>query len=444
MAISSRSGFALRCRHLHRQRRICEGLALAAAPMMVTAGFDLGAQRLRFLAEASRLLAESIDYEATLKTVARLAVPGIADWCVVDLLQADGALARVAIEHRDPVRRELAHRLRECFAPRVDATSGPANVARTGRTEFATALSDSVLRQIAPEPERVRLLSQLGMHSYISVPLTTRDRTLGTITFFTEAPRIFQTDDVLMAEDLARRAATAIDNARLYDEAMRAARARDEMLAIVTHDLRTPLAAIMTAAALQQTIPDDEDRGRVRARAETIQRSARHMNRLIRDLTDLGQIDAGRFAIEPTSRDVTPLIRHVVDTLQPVAARQGSEIRIDVVGTVPRIVCDGDRVIQVLSNLASNAIKVGAPSVTIRLEARGPDVLFTVSDTGPGISPEDLPFMFERYWRARGAHYKGTGLGLPISKGIVDAHGGRIWVESQLGIGTRFFFTLPC
>jgi signal transduction histidine kinase len=412
--------------------------------MMVTAEFDIGAQRLRFLAEASRLLAESIDYEATLKTVARLAVPDIADWCVVDLLQADGTLARVAVEHRDPVRRELAHKLRECFPPRTDATSGPANVARTGRTECEVDIADSVLRQIAPEPERLRLLSQLGMHSYISVPLATRDRTLGSITFFTEAPRAFHADDALMAEDLARRAATAIDNARLYDEAMRAARARDEMLAIVTHDLRTPLSAIMTAAALQIEAASDEDRGRVRARAETIQRSAQHMNRLIRDLTDLGQIDAGRFAIEPAPQDVTVLVRHVVDTLQPVAARQGSEICMSAAGTIPQVMCDGDRVIQVLSNLASNAIKVRAPLVTIRVETRGQDVLFTVSDTGPGIAREDLPFMFDRYWRATAAHYKGTGLGLPISKGIIDAHNGRIWLDSRLGAGTKFFFTLPC
>ena len=431
------------CRNLHPQRGACEGLALAAETTMVTAGFDLGSQRLRFLGEASRLLAESIDYEATLKTVARLAVPDIADWCVVDLLQPDGALARVAVEHRDPVRRELAHRLRECFPPRVDATSGPANVARTGRTEFETAIPDSVLRQIAPEPERMRLLSELGMQSYTSVPLWTRDRTLGSITFFTEAPRIFHEDDVLMAEDLARRAATAIDNARLYEGAMRAARARDEMLALVTHDLRTPLSAIMTAAALQLAASGNEDRARVRARAETIQRSAQHMNRLIRDLTDLGQIDAGRFAIEPTSHDVTLLLRHVVDTLQPVATRQRSEIRMNVVGTIPQVVCDGDRVIQVLSNLASNAITVGAPSVTIQVEARGPDLLFTVSDTGPGIAPEEVPFMFDRYWRARVVHYKGTGLGLPICQGIIDAHEGRMWVESQLGVGTQFFFTLP-
>jgi signal transduction histidine kinase len=418
------------------------GVTFAGDIMMVTEGFDAGARRLRFLAEASRVLGESIDYEATLKTVARLAVPEIADWCVVDLLQPDGALARVAVEHRDAIRHELAQRLQQCFPPRADAALGPAQVARTGLTEFHSTLADTFLRQVAPEPERLRLLTQLGTHSCISVPLVTRDRRLGSISLFTETPRVFHEDDVLMVEDLARRAATAIDNARLYEDAMRAARARDEMLAIVTHDLRTPLSAIVTAAALELAAPSDEDRGRVRARAETIQRSARHMNRLIRDLTDLSQIDAGCFAIELASHDVTQLISHVVDTLQSVAARQGSDLRMRVLGEIPRVRCDGDRVIQVLSNLASNAIKAGAPTVTIAVEARGQDVLFTVSDTGPGIATEDLPFMFDRYWRATGTHYNGTGLGLPIAKGIVDAHRGRLWVESQLGAGTQFFFTL--
>ena len=411
---------------------------------LANTGSDGATQRLRFLAEASRVLVESLDYQATLKTVARLAVPDIADWCVVDLLQPDGVLARVAVEHRDPVRLELARRLQQRFPPKVDAKSGPTNVTRTGQTEFATHLADAVVRQIAPEPERFRLLSRLGMNSYISVPLATRDRILGSITFFTESARVFDADDVLMAEELARRAATAIDNARLYEEARRAVRSRDDMLAIVTHDLRTPLSAIMTAAALQlSTIPDDENGRRTRSRAETIQRSAQHMNRLIRDLTDLEQIDAGRFAIERTSQDPIPLMRHVVETLQPVAARRGSYIGTDVIGTIPLVPCDGDRVIQVLSNLASNAIKVGASTVTIRVEARAADVLCTVSDTGPGIAREDLPFVFDRYWRATATHYKGTGLGLPIAKGIVDAHGGQIWVESEIGTGTQFFFTLP-
>jgi signal transduction histidine kinase len=401
-------------------------------------------QRQRFLAEASRLMAESMDYAATLKTVARLAVPSIADWCVVDLMQDDGRMARVAIEHSDPSRLALAHKLQEDFPPRTGARAGPARVVHTGKTEFEPHISASRLEQIAPEAERRTLLGVLGMNSYISVVLSTRGRVLGTITFFTDTGRTLSADDVEMAEDLARRAATAIDNARLYDQAQRALRVRDDMLAIVTHDLRAPLSAIMAAAGMQVASAANDDSGRrVRRRAESIQRAAEHMSRLIRDLTDIGQIDAGRFAVERTAQDPSVLVRDVIDSLQPTAAQRGSRLRADVVGPVPPIEADGDRVIQVLSNLVSNAVKVGASDVTVRLETRSADVLFTVSDTGPGIRKQDLPHMFDRYWRGKTATYKGTGLGLPISKQIVDAHGGQIWIESEPGVGSTFFFTLP-
>ena len=137
------------------------------------------------------------------------------------------------------------------------------------------------------------------------------------------------------------------------------------------------------------------------------------------------------------------LVQEVIDTLRPAAEQRGSRLRAEIVGTVPTIEADGDRIVQVLSNLVTNATKIGASSVTVRLEARPDDVLFTVSDTGPGISREDLPHMFDRFWRAKTANYKGTGLGLPISKQIVDAHGGHIWIESELGVGSTFFFTVP-
>ena len=417
---------------------------LAARAREAEAKSLASAQRQRFLAESSRLLAESLDHSETLKTVARLAVPDIADWCVVDLLQDDGSMARVAVEHRDPARLALANDLQERFPPRPDAASGPAHVIRTGKTELEAQVSDSALHDIAPEPERLRLLQALGLNSYISAPLRTRGRILGSITFFTDIGRSLSADDVAMAEDLARRAATAIDNARLYDEAQRAVHAREDILAIVTHDLRTPLAAIVTAAATQAaSAPATEDGGRLRRRAETIQRAAQHMTRLIGDLTDLAQIDAGRLAIRRTPYDPAALARDVFDTVQPAAAERGAQLRLEVVEPIPQIDCDGDRVMQILINLASNAVKVGAPTVTLRVEARPGDILFTVSDTGPGIRQEDLPRMFDRYWRAESAHYKGTGLGLPISKGIVTAHGGRIWISSELGVGSRFYFTLP-
>jgi signal transduction histidine kinase len=181
----------------------------------------------------------------------------------------------------------------------------------------------------------------------------------------------------------------------------------------------------------------------VRQRAESIQRAADHMSRLIRDLADIGQMDAGRFIIERTPQDPAVIAREVVDTLQSTAAQRGCRLLAEIVGTVPSIEADDDRVVQVLSNLVSNAVKVGASEVNVRLEARPDEVLFAVSDTGPGIREEELPHMFDRYWRAKTANYKGTGLGLPISKQIVDAHGGHIWIDSEPGVGSTFFFTLP-
>ena len=402
------------------------------------------AQRQQFLADASRALAESLDYRATLQTVARLAVPAIVDWCVVDLRHEDGSLARVAVEHRDPARHALANDFQERFPPRADAAVGPANVIRTGRTEFEPHVSESALRKMAPEPERARLLAELGFNSYLSVPLQTRGRILGSITFFTEGGRSLAPEDVAMAEDLARRAATAIDNASLYDDAQRALHARENILAVVTHDLRTPLSAIVTASANQiAAAPATEEGARIRKRAETVQRAARHMTRLITDLTDLAHIDTGRLAIEAKPHDPAALARDVVEAMQPAASERGTVLRLDVAGTIPPIDCDGDRIVQVLSNLTANAIKVGSPTVTVRVEARPGDVLFTVSDTGPGISADEVPHMFDRYWRGPRSQYRGSGLGLPIARGIVVAHGGKIWITSEVGGGSRFYFTLP-
>jgi signal transduction histidine kinase len=402
------------------------------------------AQRQRFLSEASRVLGESIDYEATLRTVARLAVPDIADWCVVDLLQDDGSLGRVAIEHRDPARRQLADQLQRHYPPRVDAPIGPGHVLRTRQTDYQVQVLESFVEAAASEPERLRLLRGLGLNSYICVLLTARDRLLGTITLFTKVGRTLAPDDVAMAEDLARRAAMAIDNARLYEQAQRAVRSRDEMLAIVSHDLRTPLSAIMMGTAVQvATAPATGDGIGVRQRAEVVQRAAQHMCRLINDLTDITHIDAGRLAVERSAHDAEALLREVAESLKPAATERGSRLDYQVVGTLTRVTCDRDRIVQVLSNLVSNAIKVGSPSITLRAEAHSTEIVFAVCDTGPGISQDDVAHIFDRYWRGRTASYKGTGLGLAISKGIIDAHGGRCWVASQVGVGTTFSFALP-
>jgi signal transduction histidine kinase len=305
-------------------------------------------------------------------------------------------------------------------------------------------ISDLLLQQREQDPERLRILRSLELNSTLCAPLVARGRLLGAITLMTELGRELTTDDVRMTENLAGRAATAIANARLYDDAQRALRAREEILAIVTHDLRTPLAAVMTAASLLATADAEAPQAdRIRHRAETIQRAAQHMSRLVQDLTDLAQIDAGRLAIEKEVQDPRRLVCEAVETLEPIVSRRHCALRCEVGADLPAVACDRERIAQVISNLVENASKVGAATITIRVDPRDRELVFSVSDTGPGISAEDLPHMFERYWRGRNADYKGTGLGLPISYAIVKAHGGNMWIESTVGAGTTFYFSIP-
>lgn len=400
-------------------------------------------QRELFLGEASRVLAESLDYQQTLTTIARLAVPEIADWCIIDLVGDDGALVRVACEHRDGNREQLLSALRES-PPTADAISGAPNVVRTGVTEYIPVISDSLLQQREADPDRLSILRGLALNSTICAPLTRRDRTLGAITLSTAVGRELTLDDVRMVEDLARRAASAIENATLYTQAQRAVRAREEMLAIVTHDLRTPLSVVAAGASLLTSVDSvNPDGDRIRQRGETIQRAAQHMLRLVEDLTDLAQIDAGRFTVKRRVEDPGSVVRGVRDALEPVIARRGGTLEARVRPSLPTVHLDRARLAQVLGNLVGNASKVGASRISMGVELRDNDVVFWVADNGPGIPAEDLPRMFDRYWRGPGTEYTGSGLGLPIANGLVKAHGGRIWIESTVGTGSTFFFSIP-
>ena len=240
------------------------------------------------------------------------------------------------------------------------------------------------------------------------------------------------------AEGRAAALATALDSAQ------RALRAREDMLAVVTHDLRTPLSVIITAASLLTSVDAvNPDGDRIRQRGDTIQRAAQHMRRLISDLSDLAQIDAGRLTLERTLEDPATVLREVLDALAPVVTRRGGSLRIETHAALPPVLLDRDRLRQVLANLVGNANKVGASEIRMGAYVNGADLIFWVADNGPGIPPEDLPRMFDRYWRGAGTSYKGSGLGLPIAHGIVKAHGGRIWITSAVGEGSTFCFSIP-
>jgi signal transduction histidine kinase len=240
--------------------------------------------------------------------------------------------------------------------------------------------------------------------------------------------------------------ALAAENAQLYEKARRAVQAREQILAVVSHDLKNPLAAIaMTADTLAKVqVPEERRRGLPYAVAR-IQRAAQKMERLVEDLLDFASIEAGQLALWMQLEDPGPMLHETIASFDGAAQRKRLVVTAEVESNLPKIYCDRDRVLQILSNLVGNATQTVARGgfVKLRLQARERELLFSVSDDGPGICEEDVTHLFERYWRSGEVQYKGTGLGLAIAGGLVSAHGGRIWAESQVGHGATFFFTVP-
>ncbi len=405
------------------------------------------AEALRFLAESSAVLATSLDYRTTLSKIAHLIVPRLGDWCVVDMLEADGVIRQVALAHVDPRQEELARSLAERHPTDGQSTSGVAHVLRTGQPVIHPDLTSPEDLAEALGAEHPEILRTLGARSYIIIPLAARGRTLGTITFvYAHSGRRFSTMDLTLAMELGQRAAIAVDNARLYHEAREAVRTREEVLAVVSHDLKNPLGTIsLSANLLTRAAPEGEPGVRIRRHADTIQRGAQRMDHLIRDLLDMASLREGKLTIERREHPVGQLIDEALALLEPLAVEKSLELQARVRGRDTRLLCDPHRIFQVLSNLVGNALKfTPAPGrVEVRAEPEGFEVRFAVRDSGPGIPRDRLPHIFDPYWQAKETARQGTGLGLYIARGIVEAHGGRLWVESEPGQGSTFFFTLP-
>ena len=445
----------------HRETGEDRILRSAAAPIRVNGGVEAAVavntditelrraeEAQRFLARVGATLGSSLDYEHTLRTVAELAVPTLADWCVVDVLQEDGSIRRLAVAHRDVAKLELARALSRMYPPNPDAPTGIPHVLRTGEPEFVADVDEARLGILAEDPDHLDLIRRLGLRSYIVVPMVARGRTLGAISLaLANSPRSYGTADLALAAELADRAALAVDNARLYESARRAVEARQEILGLVSHDLRNSLhSALMQTEVLgmDRSFATEHPSGN-REPLEAVQRSIGHMNRLVQDLLDVENIQAGRLSIHPRPLSVALLLREVREAFAPRAV--GSRIELDVRAPdiAPAVTADHDRTIQVFSNLIGNALRFTPEGgrVTVAAEPRDREVWFSVADTGIGIRAEELPRVWERHWRGDRTGSSGSGLGLAIVKGIVEAHGGRVWAESELGQGSTFFFTLP-
>ncbi len=409
----------------------------------------LSDNRAAFLLEASAMLASTLEYEETLSKVTQLAVPRMADWCAVELAGQHGTTTAVEIAHVDPAKRELAIALRQKYPANPKATNGVPHVLRTGVAELYEEITPEMMALSARDSEHLKILNALNFKSAMIVPMVARGRTLGTITLvISESDRRYSKKDLQLAEDLAQRIAIAVDNARLFLEAREAVRTRDDLLGIVSHDLRNPLAVVrMQCAEVLETLPDDELGKRLKGDLAVIDRSAARMERMIHDLLDFASIDAGRLSVEPQAQDVIGLVAEVAETIKPVIGKRVLTVRTEGLPSAAHVKCDRGRVLQVFSNLLGNALKFTPEGGSIIIGATLVDaeIQFSVKDTGCGIAESAVANIFEKYWQEHHKRRTGVGLGLFIARRLVEAHGGNIWVESKVGpgSGTTFFFTLP-
>jgi signal transduction histidine kinase/ActR/RegA family two-component response regulator len=424
--------------------------------------------RLRMLAAAGETLAQSLDLHETLRALARLAVPAISDYCALDLVD-HGEIRRVAVHHAHPERVRALEAFARSHPRRVGDGSPIAQVLATGTARLYPSVTADLLRSAARNDEELALIQEAGVLSAIIVPLAARGERIGVLSFLTaESGRIFDEGDLQLAEELGRRAALAVSNARLYravqaaaqraevearkaaDERLRvleANRIKDEFLATVSHELRTPLNAITGWSALLQHRIDDP--AIVTKGLEVIQRNAQAQARIVEDILDVSRIVTGKLRIDPKPVDVVALARESMEVVQPSADAKQISVTLRAHSDDCLLMGDEPRLQQVVWNLLSNAIKFTDPGgrVAIRVLRDGPDVVLVVADTGCGIEPHFLPYVFDRFRQADSSTtrtFGGLGLGLAIVRHIVELHGGRVSAESPgAGMGATFRVLLP-
>jgi PAS domain S-box-containing protein len=400
----------------------------------------------RFLARAGEALSSSLDPERTLASVAQLAVQSLADWCIVYLMEGE-QVRRLEVAHRSPGQQELAQALRDF---RFDM-SRPflAREVLLRRTPVLTPhVTADVLASLSQDDEHLALLRRLGPRSLMGLPLMSGERLIGALVFIsTSAGRTYGPANLEFARGLARLASLAMENARLYQSAQRATSVRDEVLGIVAHDLRSPLSSIAMWLQVVERLVQRQGGGELKAKSkeplEMISSACQRMNRLIQDLLDVARMEAGRLTLSPSWQTPASLLREAVDSAHAQATQL--QLHLESPEALPPVLADRDRLLQVFSNLLGNALKFTPPGGEIWVGARleGEQVRFHVRDSGPGIPPESLAHIFDRFWQANRTDRRGAGLGLSIVKGIVEAHGGKLQVESEPGRGSTFSFTVP-
>jgi signal transduction histidine kinase len=442
-----------------RQRAIAERLLLGALREQDTARNALEAsRRSTFLASASRDLAMSLDEDQTREIVQRRTLPREGTWCIVDLIESNGGIHRLAVVHPDPAKQELARSLADHWQPAPDDPFGAPIVTRLGHGEPVVITQDSgdALVAAAHGPENLATLRRLGFGTLLVVPLVVRARVLGAITFVTrEGDGPFSSEEITLASDLADRCAMALDNARLYREADglrefadEANRAKGTFLGNMSHELRTPLNAIGGYAELLEMGLRGPVTPEQRADLARIRQNQQHLLALLTEILNFVRTESGRMEYHFTEVPVQSALNDVAEMLDgAIKNRKLALLRPPAHGDAV-VWADPNRVRQILMNLVMNAVKytpVGGGYITLSSTVLRETVVIQVSDVGPGIPPEKLEAIFEPFVQlASGLTNRqgGVGLGLAISRDLARAMNGDLTVESTVGIGSRFTLTL--
>lgn len=403
--------------------------------------------RLSFLAEASRILGSSLDYETTLRNLARIAVPQLGDLCVVDLAEEGERIRRVAVADIDPKREELVWRVAQEHPLSVRSPPGFARVISTGEPEWLPEVTDEMCFA-SPAEVDAEVIRSLRFRSFICVPLPVHGQILGSISVARSTPgHNYDSADLALAEELARRAGLAVDHARLYRASQEANRVKEEFLATLSHELRSPLSsALLCAQMLRRGVLDQE---RTQRALETIERKIGLEVRLVDDLVDISRIASGRVSLEMERVDLASVVHAAVQGARPGAEAQGVRLEVEFHDIDAHVEGDESRLQQVMGNLLSNAIKFTPKGgrVDVGLERVGSRAHVTVRDTGIGISARALPEVFDRFRQVDTSltrRYGGLGLGLAIVRNLVELHRGTVTAESAgEGSGATFRVTLP-
>jgi PAS domain S-box-containing protein len=399
----------------------------------------------QFLTDASARLVQSLQQDAVIDAVAAMAVPTLADACFIDVVDDNDEIHRYARAEKSDAREVMAT-LAANFAPTMDSPSPVVDAMRRGLAELIAAVDDDWLEATEEHQPAIVLWKRLRIRAIYVVPLMVAERARGALVLLDLGQRQgrFSPDAQALIQRFSHGAALALGNARLYSAARRATSARDEVLAVVSHDLRNPISAIAMCARILREAPpaDAEERERM---LTAITEATVWMQRLIRDLLDISAVEAGRMLVERQPASLSSIVSTATGMVSGELEQQSVRLVVEQVDPALTVNVDTSRMVQVITNLLGNAIKFtnAGGEVTLRTRRDLSALVVSVSDTGVGIDPAALPHIFDRFWQARATPRRGSGLGLAIARGIVEAHGGRLWVESQLGKGSTFSFSIP-